>query len=283
VNTAARLTVFGALLALVFAVAAFAGERIDWTPQTSDDASARGGHVDGEHMAAERASETSPGLAVSEDGVTLALDRTRLDTGRATPLRFRIVGEHGETVRNFDVEHTKRMHFIVVRRDLTGFQHLHPTLGRDGTWRVALRLPEPGSYRVFADFAIRGEKHTLGADISVDGTVAARPLPAPAPDATVAGYRLTLDARGARAGRESGLRFSVTQDGRPVALQPYLGARGHLVALRDGDLAFLHVHPDADALSFMTEFPSAGRYRLFLQFRHGGAVHTAAFTQDVTS
>lgn len=27
-------------------------------------------------------------------------------------------------------------------------------------------------------------------------------------------------------------------------LKPYVGAFGHLVALRAGDLAYLHVHPD---------------------------------------
>ena len=38
-------------------------------------------------------------------------------------------------MRDFDVEHTKRMHFIVVRRDMTGFQHLHPTQAADGSGR----------------------------------------------------------------------------------------------------------------------------------------------------
>jgi hypothetical protein len=57
-----------------------------------------------------------------------------------------------------------------------------------------------------------------------------------------------------------------------------------LVALREGDLAYLHVHPGdeaGDSVPFMTEFPSAGRYRLYLQFKHAGRVHTAEFTQDV--
>jgi hypothetical protein len=45
---------------------------------------------------------------------------------------------------------------------------------------------------------------------------------------------------------------------------------GHLVALRRGDLAYLHVHPMAHGrpgvIEFHTEFPTAGHYRLFLQF-----------------
>jgi hypothetical protein len=281
-STPFRLVAFAALLSAVFAAAALAGDRIDWTPRTDgDSSSAHGEPGEGEHMmAAAPASKAGalPGLAISQDGLTLALDRTRIARDRQEQFGFRILGRDGAPVRAFDVEHTRRMHMIVVRRDATGFQHLHPTLGRDGTWRVALRLPEAGSYRVFADFATNGVKHTLGADLEVDGTYSPRPLPAPATSATVDGYRVTLDSGAAPAGREHELRFSVTRGGRPVDVEPYLGARGHLVALREGDLAFLHVHPDADSPSFMTEFPSAGRYRLFLQFRDAGRIHTAAFT-----
>jgi len=269
-----RLTAFAGLLALVFAVAAVAGDRVDWTPRASEGEPT---HGEGDAMAADHGSEAPHGLAVSEEGLTLALDRARLEPGRSTTLRFRVVGRDGRVVRDFDVEHTKRMHLIVVRRDLSGFQHLHPAQQRDGSWSVPLRLEDPGSYRVFADFAVDGDRHTLGADLAVDGPAFARPLPDQARTTTVDGYRVTLDA-----GDESELRFSVTRNGKPVTVEPYLGARGHLVALREGDLAFLHVHPDADSLSFMAEFPSAGRYRLFLQFQHEGRVHTAEFTREVT-
>jgi oxalate decarboxylase/phosphoglucose isomerase-like protein (cupin superfamily) len=83
------------------------------------------------------------------------------------------------------------------------------------------------------------------------------------------------------------VRFTVLRDGRVLDdVEPYLGARGHLVALREGDLSFLHVHPKDDAtegrdIRFGIEYPSQGRYRLFLQFQHDGRVHTAAFTQEV--
>jgi hypothetical protein len=280
VSAAARLIAFAALLGLVFAVAAFAGDRVDWTPKRSDDAASSAGH--GESMAMTPGGEAPPGLAISQNGLTLQLDRTRIERDSRTPFTFRVVGTDGAPVRDFDVEHTKRMHFIVVRRDLTGFQHLHPTQASDGTWQVAVHLPDAGSYRVFADFSIKGVKRTLGADLTVDGPATARPLPAASSSATVDGYRVSLNEGTTPAGREGELRFSVTKGGRPVDVDPYLGARGHLVALREGDLAYLHVHPDADSLSFMTEFPSAGRYRLFLQFQHEGRVHTAAFTREVT-
>ena len=66
-------------------------------------------------------------------------------------------------------------------------------------------------------------------------------------------------------------------------MQPYLRANGHLVALRDGDLAYLHVHPRADStpgsvVGFDAEVPSAGTYRVFFDFQVGGVVRTADFT-----
>jgi hypothetical protein len=88
------------------------------------------------------------------------------------------------------------------------------------------------------------------------------------------------------------LVFRITRKGQVVLdLEPYLGALGHLVVLREGDLAYLHVHPvdvsgTADSASggritFHARFPSMGRYRLFLQLVHEGLVHTADFTSEV--
>jgi hypothetical protein len=211
------------------------------------------------------------GLAVTDDAYTLELARRAAPRGKRFQLAFRIADRAGRTVRAFDVEHTKRMHLIVVRRDLTGFQHLHPTQGPDGTWTVPVTLEDAGTYRVFADFATRGTAHTLADDLTVDGPVLSRPLPAPAERVTTDGLQVT----------RRGLAFEVTRDGAPVAVDDYLGAKGHLVALRRGDLAFLHVHPDADRLRFAADFPAPGEYRLFLQFRSEGKLHTTAFTQEV--
>jgi hypothetical protein len=240
--------------------------------------------MDGGHgRQAKMTSQAVRGLAVSDGGLTLKLARSTATPGERFNLAFRIVGRDGQTVRDFDVEHTKRMHFIVVRRDMTGFQHLHPTERADGSWTVPVTLRDAGSYRVFADFSVNDKPYTLADDVAVDGTVRSRELPAPVKSVDVDGLRVTLTEGASHAGEESELGFTVTRNGRPVAIQDYLGAKGHLVALRQGDLAFLHVHPDENSLRFMATFPTAGRYRLFLQFKtDDGRIHTAAFTQEVS-
>jgi hypothetical protein len=271
-SVASRLAGLTVVLALVFAGAAFAGSRIDVHP----------GKSAAQPMGA-MAPQPVRGLAVSEQGLTLQLARRTAPQGKPFALAFRIVDRRGQTVRDFDVEHTKRMHFIVVRRDMTGFQHLHPTENADGTWTLGVTLADAGTYRVFADFSVGEKPYTLADDITVDGSVRSQALPAPTGAVAVDGLRVALSEGATNAGRESELAFTVTRGGKPVAIQNYLGAKGHLVALRQGDLAFLHVHPDSKRLQFMATFPAAGAYRLFLQFKTAdGRLHTAAFTQEVT-
>jgi hypothetical protein len=252
-----RIALFALLLVVVFAAAAAAGAALDPDPRAGE-----------EHQESER-------------GLRLQLDARRFEAGLAVPVRFRIVDEDRRVLRDFDIEHDRRMHLIAVRRDLTGFQHLHPRMGSDGTWSTPIELPDPGAYRLFADFSARGNPHTLGADVHVPGRFEPRELPHPADRAVTGdGYEVRLAEQGDE------LRFTVHRSGRRLAdVEPYLGARGHLVALREGDLAFSHVHPESDAteggdIRFRVEYPSAGRYRLFLQFKHNGAVRTVAFTQE---
>ena len=281
-----RLAAFSAVVATVFGGAAVAGGAIGANPPNTPDrakpehggeqmkmAEAGGGH--GEHAPA--------GLSIADQGYRLELADSTFRARRTESLRFRIVDSGGSAIRDFETEHGAKLHLIVVRRDLTGYQHLHPRLGADGTWSVPLTLGNAGSYRIYADFHAGGKDLTLGADLSVPGDFQPHPLPAQSSVAKVDGYTVGLTERSPGA-----LKFAVRRGGREITdLQPYLGARGHLVALREGDLAYLHVHPREGAMpgagiSFMAEYPSASRYRLFLQFKHDGRVHTAAFTREVT-
>jgi hypothetical protein len=276
----AKLVAFVGALAVVFGGAALAGATIG--PEPSEDVASEG-HT-AAHGGHEEAGHPVRGLAIAEDGLRIVVENPELRRGREQTLRFRIAGDHGNTVRDFDVEHERRMHLILARRDLTGFQHLHPVQAADGTWSTRVRVDAAGSYRLFADFSHEGEPHTLASDLRVDGVADLRRLPAPRPTAVSdGGYEVHLDRGAVHPGREADLRFTITRDGAPVQTERYLGAGGHLVALREGDLAFLHVHPTAeDSVRFAATFPTEGRYRLFLQFKDEGRVHTVAFTQEVS-
>jgi hypothetical protein len=273
-------------LAAVFAASVAVGSAVD-PAQTASNETEETMDAHGAHDAAAMATHEPAGLGISADGYTLRLEPTQMELGKEDVLRFQVESD-GAPVTGFDELHERCMHLIVVRRDGAAFRHLHPEMDASGTWSVPVAFRDAGVYRVFADFSVAGEQETLAADVFVSGgKFEARPFPAPRPLAETAGYEVRLEADEPVAGEATALKFAVSEAGSPVDdLQPYLGADGHLVALREGDLAFLHVHPEEEhgapnEIVFNAGFPTAGRYRLYLQFRHGGAVRTAEFTVEV--
>ncbi|QOC95140.1 hypothetical protein D0Q02_02720 [Micromonospora craniellae] len=261
---------------------------------TADSALADHSHAPGvgahSHGADQEAAAEAGGLAISRDGYTLAPLSAEFTAGREGELRFRIEDGQRRTVTRFAVVHDKPMHVIVVRRDLSGYQHLHPTMATDGTWSVPLTLAQPGLWRAYADFTAladdgRQTATTLGVDLVAPGTYQPRELPAPAATDTVDG--LAVGYQGSpEPGLTVPLSFRVTgADGTSPTLERYLGAYGHLVALREGDLGYLHVHPEAElvdgAIQFWLTAPGPGRYRLYLDFATGSTVRTAEFTVTV--
>ncbi|GAB4589041.1 hypothetical protein [Nocardia sp. IFM 10818] len=237
------------------------------------------------------ATEAAPGLLDSESGYRLGEITAPAAPNQQGALRFQIQGPQG-AVTKYNTLHDKNLHLIVVRSDASQFRHVHPELAADGTWSIDWKWAEPGDYRVFADFSPAGGpgELTLSRIVTVAGSVAAKPLPVPSKTAEVDGYQVTLTGDLTTAGSE--LKFTVTRDGKPVTdLQPYLGAYAHLVALRASDLAYLHVHPEGAVgktppgpdVAFHAQAPSDGRYRLYLDFQHGGKVHTAEFTNETTT
>ncbi|MFE0368182.1 hypothetical protein [Streptomyces tendae] len=304
-HTGLRITAFAAALAATFGTAYGVGAGVDPIvadsapaphekhgerddPGGPDEPSSRpeGGDGHGAHESA-----PAGGLQISEGGYTLDLATTRVTAGQRTELRFTVRDASGDAVTAYRREHEKELHLVLASRDLVTYRHLHPTRAADGTWSTPVDLPAAGGYRVFADFTPAGEDAenlTLGADLAASGRYEPARLPVPSGTARADGYEVELDGS-LRPGKASELRLKVSRDGEPVGdLQPYLGAYGHLVALRAGDLAYLHVHPNGEpgdgttepgpGISFTATAPSDGTYRLFLDFRHRGEVHTAAFT-----
>jgi hypothetical protein len=245
------------------------------------------GHDDGDDTH-DGAGLDSAGLVASAAGYTLVPQTTTFVPGTPAEFGFTVTGSDGHPVTAYDVEHEKQLHLIVVRRDAAGFQHLHPVLGPDGVWRVPLVLPAAGVWRVYADFVPTNGPHlVLGTDLYAPGEFAPIPF-GPSRVAQVDGYQVRLDGD-LVPGSPSQVFATITRDGAPVSdLEPYLGAFGHLVVLRRDDLSYLHVHPDAappaptdragPAIAFTADVPAAGDFRLFLDFQHAGAVHTAEFT-----
>ncbi len=295
-NAAGRLGLYAAGLVVAFGAAygvssavVPAGAAAAW-----QDSAGMDGHTEAGQAPAEAA---LPGLSLSSGGYLLSPVTASGSVGEAGTLSFRVLDSDGSPVTGFETSHEKDLHLIVVRSDGSEFTHAHPGLDLStGTWSTPWQWKAAGTYRVYADFVPAGdntERMTLSRTIEVAGTVTpARAMQTRTTD-EVDGFVVSLDGQ-LTAGQSQELAITVSRDGAPVTtLQPYLGAFGHLVVLRDGDLAYLHVHaegqdPEAGqtagpTISFAAEAPTAGRYLLYLDFQVDGQVHTAEFVLDATT
>lgn len=292
-----RLAAYGAGLAVAFGAAfGLAGVAVPDSVVTAWAQSSEEGTHGAGHGASEEqpATEAANGVSASANGYVLSPVKAPAKTDAVGTLKFQILDEAGQPVTEYTSSHEKDLHLIVVRTDGAQFRHVHPVLDESaGTWSVdSWSWDEAGTYRAYADFTPTG-KDASGVTLTRTVEVAGRVSPVttePQRTDEVDGYTVTLDGE-LTAGTTSDLTLTVERDGKPVTtLEPYLGAFGHLVALREGDLAYLHVHPAGEEpaagdeggpdVGFGAEVPTAGRYLLYLDFQVDGEVRTAQFVLD---
>ena len=109
------------------------------------------------------------GVVSAKDGYRFVPATRRLATDGGT-FRFVIEGPNGSPVVDFEQEHEKDLHFILVNRDLTIFHHVHPTRAADGTWSIDLPRCRPGPIAPLPiSMSPHGPRLALGTDLSVAG------------------------------------------------------------------------------------------------------------------
>ena len=215
---------------------------------------------------------------------------------------FSIVDNKGNVLKDFTIEREKLLHLIVVRKDFQEFQHVHPVFApATGMFTLSdLTLPTAGDYRIFADFTPK--KAPLDAegspiptntfeDVVAVGAYAPQQLGRDTTSDTVDGYSVLLRTSPHQLTKDANMfTFTVTRNGKPVTnLEDYLGALGHAVILKEGTLDYIHTHALESAsssqngtINFHVEFPSAGKYKVFMQFQHQGKILTSRFVVSVT-
>ena len=218
---------------------------------------------------------------------------------------------HGATIRDYAIDMTKRLHMIVVSDDFTSFQHVHPELGSNGHFTIALRVPKPARYYVFADAEPADDGQQVFRFPLLFGRAApATPAAGSASSSAPAGpYLVTLSSPSLHAASPTDVAVRITKGGSLATdLRPYLGAAAHAVFVNVASKDYVHVHPATDTSSgvamggmsmpgmapmAMTALPDnakvpgsmtlhvspvpAGTYKLWLQFRGSDGLHTAAF------
>jgi hypothetical protein len=231
------------------------------------------------------------GLAAQVDGYTLRLAGRDIASSKAGSLAFTVSQPGGKPLTEYELDQTVKHHIYVVRSDLAEFQHIHPALSDDGTWTAKYEALTPGKWRAYSAF-IPGTGSKKGSDLvlsdtfTVAGDASTVPLPEAATTATDDGYTVSVSGD-PQSGEAAMLTIEFSRDGKPVTnLEPYLATYAHVTAVHEGDMAFAHLHPMGKAktggggpnLTFHANFPSAGNWRLFIQFQTDGELRMVPIT-----
>lgn len=303
-NAPTRLGLFGLALAVVFALAAVTARAVvpeeiarAWAQESTTHGGEHASPTDdgtgdaaGDHCAHDDAAAPA-GLALEQDGYRLTGVSAPTEVDERGRLELTVTDADGDPVTDYSVEHEEELHLVVARSDGQHFRHVHPRRAADGTWSLPWTWQAAGTYRLYADTtpADAGEGVTLTSTVDVAGDLTPT---ASQPTRTTSVDSLDVSVEGDLVpGEESRLTLRVERDSEPVTtIEPYLGAAGHLVALREGDLAYLHVHPEGEAptaaepggpeIDFVTTAPTPGRYLLYLDVKVDGQVHTAPLVVD---
>lgn len=213
----------------------------------------------------------------------------KIEVGNPTQLAFTIT-ENDKNVA-FDIVHEKKIHLLIVDETLTWFDHKHTEEQADGSHTVTETFPYSGKYFVFTDFKASGSPATVDKqEIEVTGNVTAKP------DTTtskwiskVDDYTVTLvNGNDFKTNRPQHFGLTIEKKGKFITatdIQQYLGAVAHVIVIDKADKNFLHVHPTSNEkfpIQGETRFEKAGVYRMWVQFKLEGKVHTADFTINVT-
>ncbi|MGA7952860.1 MAG: hypothetical protein WCA07_04995 [Gloeobacterales cyanobacterium] len=181
---------------------------------------------------------------------------SNLVAGKPQSLTIQVRSAEGKPIEQFDIQHEKLMHLIIVRNDLSYFTHIHPESISKGKLQFTANLPADGQYTAFADYVPKGAQEQVSTQILNVGTgketTSSPPL---TPDVTLSKsvgdlkVSLRLDPKTIKPGQETAVTLDIKDAaGKPVTdLQPYLGAMGHLVMIEQSPVLtaanYLHAHP----------------------------------------
>ncbi len=190
-----------------------------------------------------------------------------------------------------DIEHTKKIHLIVVSEDLSWFDHIHPELNADGSYNVKEKFPAPGNYILFADYKPSGGNHTVDVlKVTVNGKapVAKKYGSDKLTGEGGGGFSVSLTPEGGKflTNMPMHINGKMMQNGKEVnvnTLEDYLGAKAHMVVVSLSDKKYLHVHPSVEGGKFdlHTTFDKPGVYRGWIQYQSKGNVYTSDFVMNV--
>jgi hypothetical protein len=219
----------------------------------------------------------------------------RMVSGQNTPLALHVLDPSGMPVKQFTLDMTKLMHTIIISKDLSAFDHVHPNHMNDGTFLVNHTFPFGGEFLLVNEFmpddkdvTVHKQWVNVEGDSRVDEPVEADiDLVKEIGDLKVT---MSFSPDLVRLKPEQmvmiNFQFADALTGEPVKMEPYLDTPGHCVIVDRRMEQYLHVHAAVEmsadsSVMFHTSFPKSGIYKLWGQFQHDGKVITVPYVIEM--
>lgn len=199
-------------------------------------------------------SNSSKGKKEKANQVTIT--PATLVAGKSQDLSVQVRSAEGKAIEKFDIQHEKLMHLIIVRNDLSYFTHVHAESIKKGKLQFTANLPADGQYTAFADYVPKGSTQQVNTQTLNVGTAKeTASTTSLTPDNTLSKsvgdlkVSLLADPKTIKPGQETAITLDIKDAaGKPVTdLQPYLGAMGHLIIIKQSSVLapanYLHAHP----------------------------------------
>lgn len=230
------------------------------------------------------------------------LEPPRLEAGRETTVRFRLLSPAGQGVISdaLHTTHTQKLHALVLDPLFRDYHHDHPQpTGEPGEYTFKFTPRVNGPCRLWLDAmpVATGRGEFPVADLAkIPRPIAKAPAPAePVLRAIVDDWicELALPANGLVFGQLNTASLTLRdRAGQPVTrLQPFMGAFAHIVGFAEDYYTILHIHPlgpmprpedlGGPKIDFQLRPTLPGWLRLYVQFVIDGRVHLAHFTVPV--
>lgn len=185
---------------------------------------------------------------------------------------------------SFSVVHTEKVHVLGIDPSLTDYSHSHPLPdAKSGDWRFEFTPKFNRPYHLWLDVTpVAGEQQYVMVTVNENGQPAAAEK-VPSLTAAVGDIRATLTFEAPlTAGQAAMGRLALIRGGRPLAaLEPVMGAYGHIVGISEDWTTIAHVHPlgteptrasdrGGPTIDFHLEPAQVGFLKLFAQIRVDG-------------
>ena len=267
------------------------------------------------------------GVTKTAVGYTLEILKTpMLNTDNTIKYRFT---NKGKVVKDFTLDMGKVSHLIVYSSDYKTYIHTHPYVDQTGVFTSVLPIKSQGTYNFVTDTSVPLKDKSVNPSIqlllggSFNYGSKSNPIAMAKPKCSVIsnGYKISLSDTEVKTSHGTLMVTISDLNGNPVNFGQFLGARAHLVVIKDKEHTYAHFHPmNADGsmppmwgsdvnvaksdpkkinasksdiinkndsmpgmLHFMTEPPGPGRYMAFMQFVDKGILKTVQFTLDAVN